>query len=143
MNSILKKFYISLLPNNENFKFFINSNFFKEFLKEEEDYLNPKINIIIKKKNKNSYIVLKIYFIGVITLICDITLNKFLFKINKKKKLNIFFSNNYNNKSDNNIFLPLNTIRINIAQYIYDSVILMLPIKKIHPKIKKIYKKYQ
>ncbi|WGH24681.1 MAG: hypothetical protein NHF92_00330 [Candidatus Shikimatogenerans bostrichidophilus] len=141
IKSILKQFNISLLPNNESYRFFINNEFFKAFLIEEQekDYLNPKINIIIKKKNKDSYILLNLYFYGKITLICDITLNKFLFKIDKKEKLNIHFSNYLIKESDNNIVIPLYTRNINIAQYIYDSIILMIPIKKIDPKIKKIY----
>ncbi|MDH3005023.1 MAG: DUF177 domain-containing protein [Candidatus Shikimatogenerans sp. JK-2022] len=130
---------ISLLDNNEKFKFYINKKFFKLFIYNynKEDFLNPKINILLVKKKKNNLFIFKFHFIGEITLICDISYNKFLFKINKKKILNIIFSNNkYIDETENYLIIPLNYRKINIAQYIYDSIILMLPLKKIDPKIK-------
>ncbi|WGH25785.1 MAG: YceD family protein [Candidatus Shikimatogenerans bostrichidophilus] len=129
---------ISLLSNNEKIKFYINKKFFKLFIYNEEDFLNPKINIFFEKKNINNIFIFKFNFIGVITLICDITYNKFIFKINKKKKLNIIFGKNKNEENDNYLILPFNYRKINISQYIYESIMLMLPLKKIDPKIKKI-----
>ncbi|WGH25420.1 MAG: hypothetical protein NHF87_00345 [Candidatus Shikimatogenerans bostrichidophilus] len=137
---IKKKLYdISLLSNYEKIKFYINKNFFKLFFYNKEEFLNPKINIFLEKKNNNNFFIFKFYFIGEITLRCDITYKKFIFKINKKKMLNIIFSNNkyVNEESDNYLIIPLNSRKINIAKYIYESINFMVPFKKINPKIKK------
>ncbi|WGH26140.1 MAG: hypothetical protein NHF93_00335 [Candidatus Shikimatogenerans bostrichidophilus] len=132
-------FDISLLSKDEKIKFYINKNFFKLFIYNKEDFLNPKINLILKKKNKNNLIILKFYFKGIITLFCDITNNKFIFKIKKKKKLNIMFGKKKIEEENNYLILPFYYKKINISKYIYESIILMLPFKKIDPKIKKKY----
>ncbi|WGH25048.1 MAG: DUF177 domain-containing protein [Candidatus Shikimatogenerans bostrichidophilus] len=135
---------VSLLSSSEKIKYFIDNNFFNLFLNKNNyvDYLNPKINILLKKNSNNNFFIFKFYFLGIITLICDITLNKFLFKIKKKTILNISFNKNFKEESGDYLVLPLYTRKVNIAQYLYDTIILMLPIKKIDPKIRKtIYNK--
>ncbi|WGH25228.1 MAG: hypothetical protein NHF96_00330 [Candidatus Shikimatogenerans bostrichidophilus] len=137
---IKKNIYdISLLSNYEKIKFYINKNFFKLFFYNKEEFLNPKINIFLEKKKNNNFFIFNFNFIGEITLKCDITYKKFIFKINKKKILNIIFSNNkyVNEESDNFLIIPLNYRKINIAKYIYESINFMVPLKKINPEIKK------
>ncbi|WGH27168.1 MAG: YceD family protein [Candidatus Shikimatogenerans bostrichidophilus] len=134
-----KKIYnISLLNNNEKKIFNINNDFFKLFIYNKEEFFNPKIKLFFEKKNKNNNFIFNFHFIGKIILICDISNNKFKFKINKKKKLNIIFSNKKNEDNNNYLILPFNYKIINISQYIYENILLMIPLKKIDPKIKKI-----
>ncbi|WGH28155.1 MAG: YceD family protein [Candidatus Shikimatogenerans bostrichidophilus] len=90
------------------------------------------------KKKKNNILIFKFHFLGKIILFCDITNNKYNFKINKKKKLKIIFSKKKQEYNDNYLILPLNYKIINISKYIYESILLMIPLKKIDPKIKKI-----
>ncbi|BDT61474.1 MAG: hypothetical protein RDO_0020 [Flavobacteriales endosymbiont of Rhyzopertha dominica] len=131
-------FNISLINNNENFFFKINKNFFNLFKYNYNDFKNPNINIFLNKKYINNYFIFKFNFIGKITLFCDITYKKFNFKIKNKKILNIFFYNKkYIIENDNSFMLPYNYKIINISQYIYESILFMIPIKKIYPKIKK------
>ncbi|WGH26674.1 MAG: hypothetical protein NHG02_00400 [Candidatus Shikimatogenerans bostrichidophilus] len=129
---------ISLLNDNEKKKFNINENFFKLFLYSKEKFLKPKIILFFKKKYINNFFIFKFFFKGKLILICDITYNKFLFKIKKKKKLKIIFSKNKKIEENNDILiLPFFYKKINISKYIYESILLMLPFKRIDPKIKK------
>ncbi|WGH27684.1 MAG: hypothetical protein NHG11_00330 [Candidatus Shikimatogenerans bostrichidophilus] len=135
----MKNIYdISLLNEYEKKKFYINKNFFKLFLYSKEEFLNPKIYLYFKKKYINNIFIFNFFFIGKLILICDITYNKYIFKINKKKKLNIIFGKKKIEENNNYLILPFFYKKINISQYIYESILLMLPFKRIDPKIKKI-----
>ncbi|MDH3004903.1 MAG: hypothetical protein NHG09_00410 [Candidatus Shikimatogenerans sp. JK-2022] len=81
-----KKFNISLTKNYEKFFFHIDKNFFKLFVYNKEDFIKPNINILLIKKLINNYFIFKFYFLGNITLFCDLTFKKFIFKIKKKKE---------------------------------------------------------
>ncbi|WOX79166.1 hypothetical protein [Candidatus Shikimatogenerans bostrichidophilus] len=134
---MINSYNISLLSNNEKILFNINNKFFKKFNYNKEKFLNPKIKLLFEKINNNNYFIFKFYFLGKITLICDISNNKFLFKIKKKKILNIFFGKK-KVESDNYLIIPLNSRNINISKYIYEYILLMLPFKRIDPKIKSL-----
>ncbi|MDH3003739.1 MAG: hypothetical protein NHF95_00320 [Candidatus Shikimatogenerans sp. JK-2022] len=132
-----KIFNISLIKDNEKKIFIINNSFFNNFLSYNHEIYKIKIKIFFKKKKKKNIIIFNLHFIGKIILICDISNNKFILKINKKKKINILFKKK--KKIYNNYFiLPFNYNTINISKYIYESILLMIPLKKIDPKIQKI-----
>jgi len=50
--------------------------------------------------------------------------------------LHVKFGEIYSDESDEILILPYGTHQIDISQYIYEMVILSVPLKKIHPGIK-------
>ncbi|WGH25506.1 MAG: DUF177 domain-containing protein [Candidatus Shikimatogenerans bostrichidophilus] len=135
----IQNFNISLISNYDKKLFNINKKFFKLFVNNKEEFSNPKIKIILIKKKSNLGFIFKFHFIGSIKLICDISSKKFLFIINENKNLNIIFDKYLDLNNDKYIILPFNYRIINISQFIYDSIMLMLPLKKIDPTIKYNY----
>lgn len=47
------------------------------------------------------------------------------------------FGNEYNDDNDEIIFLPHGSSRINVSQYIYEMIVLSIPLKRVNPEIKK------
>jgi uncharacterized protein len=71
---------------------------------------------------------------GNVELICDRSLDPFDFPIDSVNPLIFKFSEEEGEITDEIIGIKRETIKINIAQYIYEFINLEIPMKKLHPR---------
>lgn len=125
--------FIGLKVGEHHFDYQIDNTFFQNFEYDEFNSVDVKIDLKFEKKTT----FLELYFsaIGSININCDITNEPYNQRIDDKFKLVVKFGNEYNDDNEDILIVPHGDYEINVAQYIYELIILALPIKRIHPGI--------
>ena len=114
-----------------SFDFNVDEKFFEQFENSEIKKGSAVVNIVLTKNSQN--IILNFNIKGSVNVMCDRCLDYFDLPIKINEKLFFVFSNEHKSSAHDFIILNLNENEINVAQYIYEFIILNLPIKKIHP----------
>ena len=127
--------FSSLKNGQYHYNFSIDKTFFEFFNYDEFIDLSFKSNLILDKKT--SLIDFKFSTYGFVTLNCDITNEPFNLNTSSNLEFIVKFGNEYNDDNDEIIFLPHGSSRINVSQYIYEMIVLSVPLKRVNPKIKK------
>ena len=92
------------------------------------------VKLTISEDTKKNILLFKFDIRGNIELICDRSLENFLYPINIKKEV-IFEYGDKDEEIDTDYYMiNKETTYINIAQHLHDFIILEAPIKKLHPK---------
>ncbi|MDP3352772.1 MAG: DUF177 domain-containing protein [Flavobacteriaceae bacterium] len=125
--------FIGLREGKHQFEYQIDKKFFKAFQYDEFDDIDIKVDLSFVKKL--TMLELEFQFNGSVTVSCDISNELFNLPINDEFKLIVKFGEEYNDDRDDILVIPHTEFQINIAQYIYESIILAIPSKRIHPNV--------
>ncbi|NNE31308.1 MAG: DUF177 domain-containing protein [Winogradskyella sp.] len=125
--------FVGLKVGEHHFDYQIDNTFFKSFEYDEFNAVDVKIDLVLEKKST----LLELYFsaTGVVNVNCDITNEPYNQDIDDKFKLVIKFGSEFNDDNEDILIIPHGEYEINVAQYIYELVILAVPVKRIHPGI--------
>ncbi|WP_299108515.1 DUF177 domain-containing protein [uncultured Winogradskyella sp.] len=125
--------FVGLKIGEHHFDYQIDNTFFQHFEYDEFNSVDVKIDLKFEKKST----LLELYFSakGVVNVNCDITNEHYDQAIDDAFKLVVKFGNEYNNDNEDILIVPHGDYEINVAQYIYELIILAVPIKRIHPGI--------
>ena len=72
---------------------------------------------------------------GWVEVDCDLTGERFQQIIDANIDLVVKFGEEYNDENEELLIIPHSQFKINVAQYIYEAIVLAVPIKKIHPGV--------
>jgi uncharacterized protein len=128
-----KRFLISfggLKLGNHQFDFEINDKFFEEF--EYSDYKKGSLNVRIEMEKQQRMLILLFTISGSVQVVCDRCLDPFPLDINGKHQLFVKFGNESHEESEDVIVIPENETRINVGHYIYEYIILSIPVRQVH-----------
>jgi uncharacterized metal-binding protein YceD (DUF177 family) len=133
---VLKEYtiqFIGLKEGEHSFEYNINNTFFQIFEYDEFNEIDVKINLKLIKKST----LLELYFnaSGYVNVNCDLTNEPYNQKIKDEFKLVVKFGAEYNDDNEDILIIPHGEYEINIAQYIYELIILAVPAKRVHPGI--------
>jgi len=133
----LKEFvipFIGLKLGKHHFDYQIDKKFFEHFEYEDFNDVNVKTDLVFEKK----LTLLELHFkiSGTVNINCDISNEPFDQKIKGTFDLVVKFGDEYNDEHDDILIIPHGEYEINIAQYIYELIILSVPAKRIHPGVK-------
>ena len=125
--------FIGLKVGEHHFDYQIDNTFFKNFEYDEFNSVDLKIDLRLEKKST----FLELYFLatGLINVNCDITNEPYNQAIQDEFKLVVKFGNEYNDDNEDILIVPHGEYEINVAQYIYELIVLAVPVKRIHPGI--------
>ena len=73
---------------------------------------------------------------GTVHVPCDSTGEMFDLPVKGKLRLVVQFGDEFNNDNEELLILPHGEHQIDISQYIYEMIVLSIPLKRIHPGIK-------
>jgi uncharacterized metal-binding protein YceD (DUF177 family) len=73
---------------------------------------------------------------GTVNVPCDLSNEDFDLPIKGKLTLIVKFGDEYNDDHDEILILPHGEYQVNVAQYIYEMIVLSVPSKHIHPGVK-------
>lgn len=132
----LKEFtipFVGLKEGEHSFEFEIDQSFFQNFEFEEFNEVNVKASLKLLKKST----LLELYFNvnGLVNVNCDITNEPYNQAINDDFKLVVKFGAEYNDDNEEILILPHGEYEINVAQYIYELIVLAVPVKRVHPGV--------
>lgn len=133
----LKEFtipFVGLKIASHHFDFDIDKAFFEYF--EYEDFNDAKVDVKVVLEKKTTLLELYFKISGIVNVNCDLTNEPYDQKIKNDFNLVVKFGNEYNDEDTDILVLPHGEYEINIQQYIYELIVLSVPIKRVHPGVK-------
>jgi uncharacterized metal-binding protein YceD (DUF177 family) len=126
--------FIGLKLGKHQFEFFINKKFFDQFSFDEFESCDIKADVMLEKKATMLEISFK--HKGTVNVPCDLTGEQFDLAIKGAIKLVVQFGEEFNNDNDELLILPHGEHQIDLAQYLYEMIVLSIPQKRVHPGVK-------
>jgi uncharacterized metal-binding protein YceD (DUF177 family) len=125
--------FIGLKDGVHQFDYKISKEFFDFF--NYEEFYNSNVNVSLSFLKKPTLFELNFTFSGSLEVACDITNELYQQPIEDKMFLIVKFGDEFNNENDELLILPHSDFKFNIAQYIYEAIVLSVPIKRVHPGV--------
>ena len=125
--------FVGLKLGKHNFDYQLDNTFFLEFGYEDFNAADVKVDIILEKKT--TFLELLFTAEGTVNVNCDLSNEPYNQKIKDSFSLVVKFGEEYNDENEDILIVPHGEYKINVAQYIYELVVLAVPAKKIHPGI--------
>ena len=125
--------FSGLKQGKHEFEYTIENKFFESF--EYNEFNGADIAIAATLNKMSTVMELELHAQGTVNVNCDVSNEPYDQKINANMELAIKFGDEYNDDNDEILILPHSEHQINIAQYIYEMLVLAVPIKKIHPGV--------
>ena len=126
--------FIGLKLGKHQFDFQINKTFFDNF--DYHEYEDCDIKVTVNLNKKSTLLELSFKHKGTVYIPCDLTNEMFNLPIKGKINLIVQFGENFNNDNEELLILPHSEFQIDVSQYIYEMIVLSVPLKRIHPGIK-------
>ncbi len=126
--------FSGLKNGKHNFRFEIDKEFFQQFDTEQE-FTEPNLVADVLMEKHTTFLEFWITTSGTVNLTCDITNNRFDHTISSEMRLLVQFGEEYDDSEEEVITIPRNDHAFNVAQFIYEEVMLAIPMKKISPNI--------
>ncbi len=117
-----------------NFNFDIGKKFFESF--EYDDFIDVDILTKLKLEKKINMLNLDFFFSGKVKVPCDLTMEPFYIDIKTDYSIVVKFAKNKHSTDDKIIFLSTGTSNIDISTIIFETIVLEVPQKRVHPGIK-------
>lgn len=109
-------------------------SFFQELDQDLIEHGHFKTHIVLNKSA--TMIQLNFHTEGVVTLICDRSLEPFEEPIDTNERIILKFGDHDEELTEEIEIINRNTTRVNVARYLFEFIALSLPIKKIHPSLR-------
>lgn len=126
--------FIGLKIGKHQFDYQVDNTFFAHFDYDEFKDASVKVNIILEKKS--TLLELEIKHKGTVNVPCDVSGEEFDLAIKGNLKLVVKFGDAFNDENEELLIVPHGEFQINVAQYIYESIVLSVPLRRIHPGVK-------
>ena len=126
--------FIGLKLGKHQFEYQINNTFFENFDFDEFENSAVKVNVVLEKKSTLMELTLK--HKGTVNVPCDLTGEFFDLPVKGKINVVVQFGEQFNNDNEELLILPHGEHQLDIKQYIYELIVLSIPLKKTHPGIK-------
>ena len=126
--------FIGLKIGKHQFDYQVDNTFFAHFDYDEFNEASIKVSVVLEKKS--TMLTLEIKHKGTVNVPCDVSGEEFDLAIKGKLNLIVKFGDTYNDEHEELLILPHGEFQVNVAQYIYESIVLSVPLRRIHPGIK-------
>lgn len=125
--------FIGLKQGKHQFEFEINKAFFDTFDFDEYNSVNIKVDMILEKQST----MLELHFShkGSVNVPCDLTNEDFDLPVTGNLKIVVKFGDAFNDDNDEILILPHGEYQVDVAQYIYEMIVLSVPTKRVHPGV--------
>lgn len=125
--------FIGLKLGKHHFEYQINKAFFEHF--EYDDFNDVIVKTDLGFEKKSTLLELHFKISGTVNVNCDISNEPFNQKIKGTFDLIVKFGEEYNDEHDDILIIPHGEYEVNVAQYIYELIVLSVPLKRIHPGV--------
>lgn len=126
--------FSGLKNGKHQFQFEIDKAFFQLF-ETEQEFTEPKIVVDVFMEKHTTFLEFEVQTEGIINLICDISNENFDYPIKNELSVLVKLGEEYDDSDIDVITIPSKDHAFNVAQLIYENVILSVPMKKVSPHI--------
>lgn len=132
----LKEFDISFIGLKEGihqFEYTIDKKFFDFF--NYDEFYDSNVKVMLSFLKNTTIFELDFAFSGWVEVACDLTTELFHQPIEADIHLIVKFGDEYNDENEELLIIPHSENKMNVAQYIYEAIVLAVPIKRVHPGV--------
>ena len=132
----LKEFTISfagLKLGEHRFDFDIDNSFFAHFEYKEFNEASIKADLLLVKKA--TLLELNLDFKGTVNVACDVSNEPYNQEVSGSYRFVVKFGDEFDDSEEDIIIIPHGSHQINIQQQVYESIVLSIPQKRIHPGV--------
>ena len=130
----LKDFNIAfagLKQGRHEFDFELDNEFFESFGYDEFNSSAAKATVELDKRS--TLMDLHLNGFGSVNVNCDVTNEPFDLPIDAQLDIVVKFGDQFNDDNEDILILPHGEYELNVAQYLYEMIVLSIPLKKTHP----------
>ncbi|GHC44067.1 YceD family protein [Ulvibacter litoralis] len=125
--------FVGLKLGEHRFDFEIKKPFFEHF--EYDEFNDANINLDVLLDKKTTLLEFTLSYTGTVNVNCDTTNEPYNQGVSGEYHFIVKFGDVFNNENEDLLILPHGSYEVNIQQYIYESIILGLPSRRIHPGV--------
>ncbi len=125
--------YVGLKEGTHTFEYTIDKTFFDLF--EYDDFNETAVKVALVLVKKSTFMEFNFKIAGSVNVNCDITNEPYDQPVEGNYDLVVKFGQEYNNDFEDILILPYGEFEINVAQYIYELIVLSTPNKRVHPGV--------
>ena len=119
--------FVGLKIGKHQFDYQIDNTF-------EFNDVSVKVDIVLEKKS--TMLELDFKHKGTVNVPCDVSGEEFDLPIKGKLKLLVKFGDAFNDDNEELLILPHGEYQVDVSQYIYELIILSVPLRRVHPGVK-------
>lgn len=125
--------FSGLKLGKHEFKFRVDNTFFKSFGFEEFNDSDIDVSVLLDKQST----VLEFEFAaqGIVNVDCDLSSEAYDQSLLASLSLVVKFGEEFNDEDDDILIIPHGDHQVNVAQYVYEMLVLAMPAKRIHPGV--------
>jgi len=125
--------FVGLKLGEHCFEYKIDKTFFEHFEYDEFNDVNVAATVVLNKKS--TFLELHFKASGTVNVNCDLTNEPYNQVIDSDFDLVVKFGDEFNNENEEILIVSHGEYEVNIAQYIYELIVLSMPSKRIHPGV--------
>lgn len=131
--------FSGLKIGKHRFDFEIDKSFFEHF--EYREFHEVAVNLEVILEKKSSFLEITLQYDGTVNVACDVTNEPFDQPISGSYHFVVKFGDVYNDDADDSgwdediLVIPHGSFEVNIQQPIYESIILAVPLRRVHPGV--------
>ncbi|MDQ7916691.1 DUF177 domain-containing protein [Mesonia sp. MT50] len=132
----LKEFtipFVGLKLGRHHYDYQIDNTFFEFFEYEDFNDIDAKVDLEFEKKP--TMLELEFHIKGSININCDVTNEPYNQPLENHISLVVKFGDELNNENEELLILPHGEYEVEVQQYIYEAIVLGIPIKRVHPGV--------
>jgi uncharacterized metal-binding protein YceD (DUF177 family) len=139
MSGVMKKMkaysisFSGLKIGKHHFEYQIDNSFFKDL--DYQEFNGAQIKVALEFEKKSTLMELNFQAEGYVNVQCDLSNEPFEYPLEASLKLVVKFGDTFNDDHEEILILPHGEYELNVAQYIYEMIVLAMPLKKVHPGI--------
>lgn len=122
----------SLGTGTHNFEYHLDKQFFANM--ENTDIHGADLDVKLTVVYNGEFYTLDFVISGEVTLICDRCLDDLHYPIEATYHITVKYGEDNNDDNDDVLEIPVGDAYLNVAYMIYDTVVLAIPIKHVHPQ---------
>ena len=111
--------------------FVCDTQFFKNM--ENTDVLNSDVAVHLDLTNKNGLYDLAFTCKGKLQIPCDRCLDPIDHEVDTTYHITVEYGDSYNDASDDLLIIPNSDTYLNVAYMLYDTILLTIPLRHVHP----------
>lgn len=125
--------FVGLKQGRHEFEYDIDKEFFEHFDYDEFHRSDVKVGLLFEKKP--TMMELTFTAAGKVNIDCDLTNEPYDQDIEGILKMVVKFGDEFNDDNEELLIIPHGEFQLNVAQYIYELIVLSVPLKRVHPGV--------
>ena len=121
----------SLPEGSHEFDYKLDKQFFANM--EYADVRDADLDVRLVVNHHNDLYHLAFHITGTVTLLCDRCLDDLVLPVDTTYDIDVEYGDDYNDDSDGLLIIPQSDSYLNVAYMLFDTVVLCIPMKHVHP----------